>query len=238
MMFPSSLVVTPGPGLTGQAGLMSRGLVYLCGHLHNLHGLAGRMRARHGSGLREAELADWKDNRRWRLAVVSGKERHLVAIARVVLQVDHGLLHMVERSHHPAAPARPLVVVTWPPGNDFPAGDREPRYLAATASHIRVLVWGMGGQVESVTISVDGGPTQTARPSPAPLYTLAWEAGRYLDTEQHRLVVRVVAGGVASLTTRQFSLQPGPGPALPVLARLALLPHIPALFQVKHFEPK
>ncbi len=45
------------------AEVMANGGVYLCGHLHNLLGLMKRMYARHGTGMLELELADWKDNR-------------------------------------------------------------------------------------------------------------------------------------------------------------------------------
>ena len=42
--YPTSTIVS---GLPGVREVLGRGLVYLCGHLHNMHGLAGRLYARH-----------------------------------------------------------------------------------------------------------------------------------------------------------------------------------------------
>ena len=78
------------------------------------------------NGLREAELTDWKDNRHFRLVAV-----------------DQGLLAWRDLAHSAAGAHWPAVLVTWPPSAAAAhrAGDREPLYLAATATHVRVLAW-------------------------------------------------------------------------------------------------
>ena len=45
--YPTSTIVSGAPGVREVLG---QGLVYLCGHLHNLHGLAGRLYVRHKVG--------------------------------------------------------------------------------------------------------------------------------------------------------------------------------------------
>lgn len=60
--YPSSCIFNSGllPGLRNVA---SKGIAYLCGHLHNFVGIVPNMYSRHHSGMLELELADWKDNR-------------------------------------------------------------------------------------------------------------------------------------------------------------------------------
>ena len=91
------------------------------------------------NGLREAELTDWKDNRHFRL-----------------MAVDHGLLTWTDVPHRADGSHWPLILVTWPPGADTRAGDREPLYRLVTSTHIRLLVFSPI-RVVRVTITLDTG---------------------------------------------------------------------------------
>ena len=51
-------------------------LSFSSGHLHNLIGLAPEMYTKQADGYLELELADWKDNRKYRIAALDrGKMR-------------------------------------------------------------------------------------------------------------------------------------------------------------------
>ena len=58
--YASSSILSAWPGLRRIA---AKGIVYLCGHLHNLVDLVPQMYSHHHSGMLELELADWKLNR-------------------------------------------------------------------------------------------------------------------------------------------------------------------------------
>ena len=53
--------------------VMAQSSIYLCGHLHNIHGLApsNSIWTRHESGLLEVELADWNKNHKFVIYFIS-----------------------------------------------------------------------------------------------------------------------------------------------------------------------
>jgi len=205
--YPTSTIVSPPPGIRQVLG---SGLVYLCGHLHNLHGLANNMVVRHRVGLREAELADWKDNRMYR-----------------VLVVDHGVLSWRDIQHgdHPW----PLVMVTWPPPTQHRAGDREPLYRQLSSTHVRVVVF---SRVRLVTlqISIDGGERVGCTNTTNNLYTMPWSPHLY-TTGVHQLVVHTQdEEGVHHEHHHSFSLD-GSQLQLPFIGQFILLVNLIAFFQ-------
>ena len=208
--YPTSLIVAPAPG---PRALMTRGLAYLCGHLHNVHGLAPTMVARHSSGLREAELKDWKDNRAVRL-----------------MAVDHGVLSWreVEAGEGGTLPL-PLVLVTWPPGG-LRAGDREPLHLLSSSSHIRLLLFTRSREV-TVTVAVDGREEQLARSQGGSLYTAPWKPHLYAEGWHTIQVLVQEEGREVLVEEHRFSLD-GSTVHLPVIGRVLLLVDLVAIFQL------
>lgn len=62
--FPTSCILAEEQGgVRSLIGQDKHGLVYLCGHLHQLGGLIPRMYTMQHAGFLELELGDWKDNR-------------------------------------------------------------------------------------------------------------------------------------------------------------------------------
>lgn len=156
--YPTSTILSHSPGIKD---VMRNGLVYLCGHLHNLHGIVSTMFVRHKNGLREAELTDWKDNRYFR-----------------IMAIDHGVMSWKDVQFSPRD-TWPVTLVTWPPGADTRAGDREPLYLVETSTHIRLLVFSQI-QIMSVKLNIDDGDLVTCdRSNLYSLWTAPWSHGLY-----------------------------------------------------------
>jgi len=206
--YPTSVIISPSPGLKS---VMSQGFVYLCGHLHNLHGLGEQMIAKHGVGLRELELTDWKDNRMFR-----------------VMAVDHGLMSWVDvntLSH----PTWPVVLVTWPPRADTLAGDIEPLYLLHSSTHIRLLVFSVS-KVLSVTVKIDNGEIVDCTTRDGRLYTAPWNPSHY-SQGLHVLHVKIetefatkeIADHVFSLSDQRLEI--------PLIGRFVLLFDLISTFQ-------
>ena len=204
--YPTSTIVAPLPG---HREVMEDGLVYLCGHLHNIHGLAGTMVVRHRSGLREAELTDWKDNRMFRL-----------------MAMDQGVLSWRDVSGWAGLPL-PLVLVTWPPAGPR-AGDREPLHLLTTSTHIRLLVFARAQVV--VRVGVDGGEPVVAQHAKDSLYTAPWRPRLYTKGPHTIQVLVEEAGKETHVETHHFSLD-GSSESLPALGQLVLLVDFISLFQ-------
>ena len=204
--YPSSTIVAPRPG---PREVMAKGLVYLCGHLHNIHGLANTMVVRHRTGLREAELSDWKDNRMFRL-----------------MAVDHGTLSWrnVDAS---AGLSLPLIMVTWPP-TGLRAADREPLHLLTTSSHIRLLVFSKSNNIR-VRVGVDGEASILAEKKGS-LFTVPWQPDLYAKGI-HVIKVHVEEEGKeVTVEDHQFYID-GTSTDLPQLGQLVLLVDFVALFQ-------
>ncbi|CAD5118028.1 DgyrCDS6768 [Dimorphilus gyrociliatus] len=94
--FPSSTVVGKKHEMKS---LISKAGFYLCGHLHNLLGFLPQMYTSHIDGNMELELADWKDNRAYR-----------------IFAVDNGLFSFVDKTLFDEFP---LVLITNPKHSQF-----------------------------------------------------------------------------------------------------------------------
>lgn len=205
--YPTSMIVSPDPG---HRELMAEGLVYLCGHLHSLHGLANTMVVRHRTGLREAELTDWKDERELRL-----------------MAVDHGVLSWKDIKAVSGL-SLPIVLVTWPPGG-LRAGDREPLYLIPSSTHIRLLVFSNTNQI-TVKVAVDRDVLKEAYSKDGQVYTIPWQPKLY-SSGYHTIYVEVEERGETVLVeSHQFSLE-DTSANLPLLGQVILLTDIIAVFQ-------
>ena len=144
------------------------GLAYLSGHLHTLGGLAPRLYALHRSGTPELELADWKENRAWRLAAI-----------------DNGLLSFTDLRHGDW----PAVLVTNPKPAAMvaPGVENLRRVLASRA--VRVLVFSPLAVTE-VAVRVDREDWRACAVAEEGVYTVDWEPAE-LAGSPHTLTVRV-----------------------------------------------
>ena len=167
--------------------LISRGLVYLSGHLHDL--ALFRMHTMfsfHNDRDLELELVDWKNNRRLR-----------------ILAVDQGKLSFTDFKFN----EWPVALVTYPKDVHFmnPAKEDLNNYQE---NNIRVLIF-HNKQITQVLISVNGGDDMEAEDvEGGPLYILPWDSEKY-KTGVHFIRVRVMdEENNEKLFEQKFSLNP------------------------------
>ena len=150
--------------------LISRGLVYLSGHLHDLALFRMyQMYSFHDKDNLELELVDWKNNRKFR-----------------ILAVDNGKLSFTDVKFDDW----PIALVTYPKDTKFMMPSKE-NYSHYEENTIKVLVFhkiniskviiGIDMETEVEASAVDGGP----------LYVLPWDAGKF-KKGAHRITVKVV----------------------------------------------
>jgi len=167
--YPTSCIVAPKPGVRK---LMEGGLVYLSGHLHTLGGLVPTMYSLHQTGTLELELADWKENRKYR-----------------VVAVDHGLLSFADVSHG----SWPVVIVTNPKNSALVAPEVEPVPAIMTSTHVRILAFSPHG-ISQVLVQFDDEndwkECEQSKQNPD-LFVTPWEPLKYSPESPHSLKVFV-----------------------------------------------
>jgi len=165
--------------------LISHGLVYLSGHLHDLYffKMYG-MYSYHQNRDLELELVDWKNNRRFR-----------------VLAVDDGKLSFKDVKYN----QWPITLITNPKDIQFMLPTKENYTLDNT---IRVLVF-HNQEIKRVTVGINDEEEMEANSvDEGPLYILPWNADKYSDGV-HRITVRVLdAEDKETLTEQEFTLNP------------------------------
>jgi len=148
-------------------GLISRGIVYLSGHLHDLAFFRmHNMYSFHKEEDLELELVDWKNNRMFR-----------------VLAVDQKALSFTDVRFG----SWPVVLPTYPKNMEFmmPVKEEHGDYLRNT---IRVLVFS-DVPITRVTFTIDDEEAiEASQADDGPLYELAWDASKY-SKGQHNLIV-------------------------------------------------
>ena len=153
--------------------LISKGIVYLSGHLHDL--ALFRMHTMfsfHNDRDLELELVDWKNNRKFR-----------------ILAVDQGKLSFVDVESNEWE-TQPVALVTYPKDIQFmnPAKEDFSNYQE---NIIKVLVF-HNLPISKVLISLDGGDEIEAEAvDGGPLYILPWNSEKY-KTGVHTIKVRVM----------------------------------------------
>lgn len=163
--------------------------IYLCGHLHNLLGLGRRMYTKHHSGLLELELADWKDNRNFR-----------------IMAFDQGYFSFADAKFLQDSP-NTVILVTNPKNPLFITEDESVRDLRRT-THVRVLVFS-DAKIEAVELSLgdSGDYKPMSRPdADKPLYTLPWTPSEYLSGLHHMDVRVTLLDGSLVHHRQPFSL--------------------------------
>ncbi|XP_063982215.1 transmembrane protein 62-like [Diachasmimorpha longicaudata] len=135
------------------------GMVYLCGHYHTLGGLVPEMYTLQRGGYLELELADWKDNRMYRVGII-----------------DHGQFSFSDNQHN----NWPVAVITNPKHVLFTMPERENIKSIVESTHVRVLAFSTV-PIKSVSIRINEEGWVQCRKVEGPLYVTRWNASRYLN---------------------------------------------------------
>ncbi|XP_046445008.1 transmembrane protein 62-like isoform X2 [Daphnia pulex] len=198
--YPSSCIFNSGPGLRDVA---SKGIAYLCGHLHNFVGFVPEMYSRHYSGMLELELADWKDNRIYRVAVL-----------------DKGLFSFADVKHK----TWPIIVVSNPKPLLTVQCCQQPIEIMATSTHIRIFIFSPS-PIEVCEVSLDHGSWKPCKLTGQnnPLYTAPWQPELYAEG-RHTLEVRAKdSSGSEETTEIEFALDKTISPHFSWRAEIALM---------------
>jgi len=153
--------------------LLSKSMVYLCGHLHDLGPFKMRdMYTFHKGKDLELELVDWKYKRAFR-----------------VLAVDNGRLSFTDVRYN----EWPVILPTWPKAHNFILSGKEPPVDQNPGKLIKILVFSPPHlHVKSVEVSIDGGTNRWMNiVASGPLYTAPWKPENYKNG-LHKMVVTVI----------------------------------------------
>ncbi|XP_015782777.1 transmembrane protein 62 [Tetranychus urticae] len=174
---------------------------YLCGHFHTLVGLIPKMYATQASGYLEIEVADWKDERMFRVA-----------------SVDHGIFNFVDVKLE----QWPIILVTNPKAALAQMPRYEPLHRIANSTHIRVLAFSPS-PIDSVSVRVDNEPWNIMNRASKthPLFTYPWHPKKY-SAGLHKIeVLASDENGNENTETVEFSID-GTKPEYPFGARFLL----------------
>ena len=179
----------------------SEGYVYLCGHYHKFGGLIPKMYTLQKSGFLELELADWKDNREFRL-----------------LAFDHGLMSFIDVKHNDW----PVVLITNPKDASFLNLKRDPVDLIRTSSHIRVLAFSLHN-ITKVSVRIDDQESWLpCKHVQGPLYVHVWNP-KFYEQGLHTIEAAVEdSSGLRKVIKQSFSLT-DPDYHFGFLARMVLM---------------
>lgn len=152
--YTTSTIISASPGIRH---IMGSAVAYLCGHLHTLGGFMPVLHSRHEYGTLELELADWMENRRYRILVF-----------------DHDLFSFVDLKFD----KWPVIVITNPKSALYSSPGHEPLGKIKASTHIRVLAFSTA-KVTSVQVKIDGIILGSAVQIKGPLHTLLWRPMDY-----------------------------------------------------------
>ncbi|GIY01062.1 transmembrane protein 62 [Caerostris darwini] len=198
--YPTSTIVAPYPGIRE---LMKGTGPYLCGHLHTLGGMVPQMYTLQSTGALELELADWKENRKYRICAV-----------------DHGIFSFIDNHLEDW----PLVLVTNPKDAMMLMPTIEPLYRMLKSTHIRVLIFSPH-PIISAKVKINNGNWSELKLSESPLYVAPWEPLKYMEGIHTITVYAKDSSGKEKTFSHQFSLD-NSRPKFPLGARFALMGHI------------
>ncbi|GFR04818.1 transmembrane protein 62 [Trichonephila clavata] len=198
--YPTSTIVAPHPGVRE---LMRGTGPYLCGHLHTLGGIVPEMYTLQSTGALELELADWKENRKYRICAV-----------------DHGIFSFVDNYLEDW----PLILVTNPKDALMLMPAIEPLYRILKSTHIRALIFSPH-PIQLAKVKIDDGAWSELKLAEPPLYVSPWEPLKYMEGLHEMTIYAKDVKGNEKTISHQFSLD-GSRPTFPLGARLALMGHI------------
>lgn len=209
--YPTSSILSPGTGNRGIRGVLGHydeGYVYLSGHLHTLGGLAKNMYALQDTNFFELELADWKDNRMFRVAAF-----------------DHGLFSFIDIKHKDW----PIILVTNPKDSMLNIEKKEDPSLQVKSTHIRILLFDPE-EIISCKVQIDDEQFKDCHNITKNLYVREWQPDRY-KKGQHRInVVVTTADGRRKSISQQFALD-NTNRGFPTIAKMILKTNLTHIFQ-------
>ncbi|KAG5331204.1 TMM62 protein, partial [Acromyrmex charruanus] len=124
----SSIISKADTNIRNILGSHKESMVYLCGHFHTLGNMVPNMYSLQKAGFLELELADWKDNRMYRLAAI-----------------DHGQFSFIDIKHNDW----PVILITNPKNVLFMMPQKENLESIIKSTHVR-------RKIVSYSFSLDG----------------------------------------------------------------------------------
>uniref|UniRef100_A0A023F0B0 Putative conserved plasma membrane protein n=1 Tax=Triatoma infestans TaxID=30076 RepID=A0A023F0B0_TRIIF len=208
--YPTSCILSHKPGIRPIIGSSQKSLAYLCGHFHSMLGFVPNMYTIQQDGFLELELADWKDNRIFRLAAI-----------------DHGLLSFIDIKHR----EWPIILVTNPKHALYQLHTKEPVEAIGRSTHIRILVFSPN-TILAVRIKLDDGAWKNCLQSDREhVYLHEWNPQQY-GPGLHQIQVSVLDEvGREKSITQPFSVD-GSTMKFGIVPRLLLMLNFSVSLQV------
>ncbi|KAK0095811.1 hypothetical protein PV326_007317 [Microctonus aethiopoides] len=190
-------------------GKYNEGMVYLCGHYHTLGGISPQMYTLQRMGFLELELADWKDNRMYRLAAI-----------------DHGHFSFIDIKHG----EWPVILITNPKHALYTMPLKENLQSVVKSTHIRILVFSTV-PITSVDAQINDETWIKCVHIKGPLYVAKWDTSSY-QTGIHYIRVKAIdLNNNQKMTTQPFALD-GSRLSFGVLPRIILMSDATTIFGV------
>lgn len=204
----SSIISKADTNIRNILGSHKESMVYLCGHFHTLGNMVPNMYSLQKAGFLELELADWKDNRMYRLAAI-----------------DHGQFSFIDIKHNDW----PVILITNPKNVLFMMPQKENLESIIKSTHVRILAFSTV-PLKTVEIQLDNDVWQKCDHVNGPLYVLPWNSTRYKQGI-HQITVRVVDNeNRRKIVSYSFSLD-GSWLSVSILPKLVLMANIVYIFQ-------
>ncbi|KYQ52554.1 Transmembrane protein 62 [Trachymyrmex zeteki] len=204
----SSIISQADTNIRSILGSHKESMVYLCGHFHTLGNMVPNMYSLQKAGFLELELADWKDNRMYRLAAI-----------------DHGQFSFIDIKHNDW----PVILITNPKNMLFMMPQKENLESIIKSTHVRVLAFSTV-LLKTVEIQLDNDVWQKCDHVNGPLYVLPWNSTRYKEGI-HQITVRVVDNeNRRKIMSYSFSLD-GSWLSTSIFPKLVLMANIIYIFQ-------
>ncbi|XP_031848051.1 transmembrane protein 62 [Nomia melanderi] len=207
--YPTSCILSQtSTGVRNIIGRDKESIVYLCGHYHTLGGTVPNMYTLQQAGFLELELADWKDNRMYRVAAI-----------------DHGQFSFIDVKYR----EWPVILITNPKHALYMMPRKENLLSIVKSTHVRVLVFSIAS-LKDVEVQLDDGTWSKCEHVKGPLYTSKWNATEFMHGI-HTIRVRVVdSDGRETIVFQPFSLD-GSRLSFRILPRLILMSNVSSIFK-------
>lgn len=211
--YPTSSIITQSvTNIRSILGSYRENMVYLCGHYHTFGNMIPNMYTLQKAGFLELELADWKNNRMYRLAAI-----------------DHGQFSFIDIKHNDW----PVVLITNPKNVLFIMPQKENLESIMKSTHVRVLAFSTV-PLKTVEIQLDNSVWEQCDHVDGPLYVLPWNSTRYKEGI-HQITVRVVDDqNRRKIVSHSFSLD-GSWLSTSIFPKLVLMINIVCIFQFMFF---
>ncbi|XP_003484897.1 transmembrane protein 62 [Bombus impatiens] len=207
--YPTSCILSQAnTSIRNIIGKHKESMVYLCGHYHTLGGAVPNMYTLQRGGFLELELADWKDNRMYRLGAI-----------------DHGQFSFIDVKHK----EWPVVLITNPKHALYTMPRKENIISVIKSTHIRILAFSIA-LIKIVEVQLDDEPWSECEHVKGPLYVLRW------NTTDYRKGIHTIRVRVSDMDEREATVvQPfaldGSRLSFRVLPRLILMSNVSNIFQ-------